>query len=446
LEPDPSSLFIFSNMLAIQPSLSDYFLFALLILLIFVNAIISGSEAAFLSLRKDKNKDLTCIPHPNDIRIDSLLSRPEELTISLYIAYNLLNVAILILTLYLLNRLPYFSHPTLWNYIGEIAIATGIIVIFVEIMPKLYASSDPRKFSRRYAPFVQAANNILRPISHLLVKSNIYNKSAIQRKHEISMDKLSKALEITSDEITHEQEKDILKGIIQFKDKTVSDILVSRADMVALDISTPFRKVIDFIIEAGFSRIPVYEDNPDYIKGILYVKDLLPHLEKPEDFHWQSLIRPAYFVPETKRIDDLLEEFRANKNHIAIVVDEYGGTSGIVTLEDILEEIVGNISDEYDEDKPFYTVAADGSYIFDGKTPLEDFFKITGIPQNKFTNFMEEAETLAGLLLEIKGNFPKRKETIVFENYKFQIEEMNKRRILKVRIVPTIKDENQNEN
>jgi len=445
LDPDPSSS-IFSNMLAIQPSISDYFLFALLILLIFVNAIISGSEAALLSLRRDKDRARIPHPNPNDIRIDSLLSKPEELTTSLCIAYNFLNVAILILAFYLLNKLPYFLNPTLWNYIGEIAIAASIILIFVEIMPKLYASSDPRKFSRRYASFIQTVNNMLRPISHLLAKSNIGKKSTLQRKHEISMDKLSKALEITSDEITHEQEKDILKGIIQFKDKTVSDILVSRADIVALDISTPFRKVIDFIIEAGFSRIPVYEDNPDYIKGILYVKDLLPHLEKPEDFHWQALIRPAYFVPETKRIDDLLEEFRTNKNHIAIVVDEYGGTSGIVTLEDILEEIVGNISDEYDEDKPLYTVAADGSYIFDGKTPLEDFFKITGIPQNKFKNFMEEAETLAGLLLEIKGNFPKRKETIVFENYKFQVEEMNKRRILKVRFVPTNDKENQNEN
>ncbi len=340
-----------------------------------------------------------------------------------------------------MNKLPYFANPALWNYVGEMAIAAGIILLFVEIMPKLYASSNPRKFSERYASFIQAVNDTLWPISHLLAKSNIYNKSTIQRKHEISMDELSKALEITSDETTHKQEKDMLKGIIRFKDKTVNDILVSRADLVAIDITTPFKKVIDFIIEAGFSRIPVYEGNPDYIKGILYVKDLLPHLNKPEDFHWQSLIRPAYFVPETKQIDDLLEEFRTNKNHIAIVVDEYGGTSGIVTLEDILEEIVGNISDEYDEDKPFYTIAPDGSYIFDGKTPLEDFFKITGISPAEFINYTEEADTLAGLLLEIKGDFPKRKETIVFKNYKFQVEEMNKRRILKIRFIPIPKKE-----
>jgi len=440
LEPDSSSSII-SNMLAMQPSVSDYFLFALLLLFIFVNAIISGSEAAFFSLKKAENKNIPRPSHQNNIRINSSVNKPEELLTSILIAYNSLNIVILVLTFYLLNKLPYFANPTLWNYIGEIAIAAGIILIFVEIMPKLYASSNPRKFSERYSSFIQAVNDTLWPISRLLAKSNLYDKSTIQRKHEISMDELSKALEITSDENTHKQEKDMLKGIIRFKDKTVNDILVSRADLVALDITTPFKKVIDFIIEAGFSRIPVYEGNPDYIKGILYVKDLLPHLNKPEDFHWQSLIRPAYFVPETKQIDDLLEEFRTNKNHIAIVVDEYGGTSGIVTLEDILEEIVGNISDEYDEDKPLYTIASDGSYIFDGKTPLEDFFKITGIPQTEFINYTDEAETLAGLILEIKGNFPKRKETIVFKNYKFQVEEMNKRRILKIRFIPTTKKE-----
>lgn len=439
LEPDPSSSII-PNMLAILPSVGDYFLFALLLLLIFVNAIISGSEAAFFSLKKDENKNIPRPSHPNNC-INSLLNKPEELLTSILITYNSLNIIILVLTLYLLNKLPYFANPALWNYVGEMAIAAGIILLFVEIMPKLYASSNPRKFSERYASFIQAVNDTLWPISHLLAKSNIYNKSTIQRKHEISMDELSKALEITSDETTHKQEKDMLKGIIRFKDKTVNDILVSRADLVAIDITTPFKKVIDFIIEAGFSRIPVYEGNPDYIKGILYVKDLLPHLNKPEDFHWQSLIRPAYFVPETKQIDDLLEEFRTNKNHIAIVVDEYGGTSGIVTLEDILEEIVGNISDEYDEDKPFYTIAPDGSYIFDGKTPLEDFFKITGISPAEFINYTEEADTLAGLLLEIKGDFPKRKETIVFKNYKFQVEEMNKRRILKIRFIPIPKKE-----
>jgi len=277
----------------------------------------------------------------------------------------------------------------------------------------------------------------MNPFSWLLVKTTtVFNRSIIQRRREISVDDLSRALEITSKEIRLEQEKDMLEGIIRFKDKMVDDILVSRSDMVAIDIETPFRDLIDFIVDAGFSRIPVFGDNHDNIKGILYVKDMLPHLGKEGSFKWQSLIRPAYFVPATKRIDDLLEEFRANKNHMAIVVDEYGGTSGLVTMEDILEEIVGDISDEYDEELPFYSMAADGSYIFEGKTPLEDFIKISGVPERDFEKMAETADTLAGLLLELKGDFPKRKESFTYHNHTFQAEEMSKKRITKVRYIP----------
>lgn len=250
------------------------------------------------------------------------------------------------------------------------------------------------------------------------------------------MEDLSKALEITSDEISRDQEKEMLEGIIRFRDKSVDDIKISRSDMIAINIQTLFVDVIDFIVEAGFSRIPVYEDNPDNIKGILYVKDLLPHLGKPHNFKWQSLIRSAYFVPGAKRIDDLLEEFRSNKIHMAIVVDEYGGTSGLVTMEDILEEIVGDISDEYDEELPLYTIATDGTYIFEGKTPLEDFIKITNVPEKDFEAMSDEVDTLAGLLLELKGDFPKRKETFTYKKYTFQAEEMSKKRIIKVRYIP----------
>src|SRR5690554_1589715 len=250
------------------------------------------------------------------------------------------------------------------------------------------------------------------------------------------MEDLSKALEITSDEITRDQEKEMLEGIIRFRDKSVDDIKISRSDMIAINIQTLFVDVIDFIVEAGFSRIPVYEDNPDTIKGILYVKDLLPHLSKTGNFKWQSLIRSAYFVPTTKRIDDLLEEFRAHKNHMAIVVDEYGGTAGLVTMEDILEEIVGDISDEYDEEQPFYILSADGSYLFEGKTPLEEFIRITNLPERDFELMQEQADTLAGLLLELKGDFPKRKESLSYRGHHFVAEEMSKKRITKVRYIP----------
>ena len=206
--------------------------------------------------------------------------------------------------------------------------------------------------------------------------------------------------------------------------------------MIAINIQSPFSEVIEFIVDAGYSRIPAYDENPDNIQGILYVKDLLPHIGKSHNFKWQSIIRSAYFVPGTKRIDDLLEEFRTNKIHMAIVVDEYGGTSGLITMEDILEEIVGDISDEYDEEFPLYSMAADGSFIFEGKTPIEDFIKITNVPEKDFELMNDEVDTLAGLLLELKGDFPKRKESFTYKKYKFQAEEMSKKRILKVRYFP----------
>lgn len=417
--------------------LSDYFLIALLLLIIFTNAIVSGAEAAFFSFKEEETDDIFTSVNPNDIQITALLNKPERLLASIIIAYNFLNVVILALSLYLLHKIPFFARGTAEKNILSVALAILLVLILIEAIPKLYASGDHRKFARKYVHFIRIISRIISPFSSLLVNSsNVISRSTIQRKYEISMDELSKALEITSNEITHEQEKDMLEGIIRFKDTTVDDILISRSDVFALDLSTPFDKVIDYIVEAGFSRIPVYDEDLDNIKGILYVKDLLPHLNRQDDFQWQSLVRQAYFVPGTKRIDDLLEEFRTNKKHMAVVVDEYGGTNGIVTMEDILEEIVGDISDEYDEDKPLYSLAADGSYIFEGKTPLEDFFRITGVSESAFRKYTAEADTVAGLMLELKGNFPKRKETIVFDEYKLQAEEMTKRRIVKVRYTP----------
>jgi len=441
LDPDPLS-YLPLNLLAFIPALTPYLLTALLLLLILMNAIISGSEIAFFTVSKKKDEEIPTSKEADKIRISRLLIKPEKLLASIVIAYNFLNVAITVLILYLLNRSPWFSGSPFDTLFFKIIIPITIILIFVEIIPKRYASYNPIRFATRLAPFITIVNNIMNPFSSLLVQiTNVFNHSITQRKHEISVDDISKALEITSNEITREQEKDMLEGIIRFKDKTADDIMVSRSDMVAIDAQTSFTDVINFIVDAGFSRIPVYEENPDNIKGILYVKDLLPHLGKTSDFKWQSLIRPAYFVPGTKRIDDLLEEFRANKNHIAIVVDEYGGTSGLVTMEDILEEIVGDISDEYDEEQPFYTFAADGSYIFEGKTPLEDFIKITGLPEKDFEQMRDEIDTLAGLLLELKGDFPKRKEIFTYKNHTFQAEEMSKKRITKVRYIPTQEQE-----
>ena len=273
------------------------------------------------------------------------------------------------------------------------------------------------------------------------VATLIINKTALRKKNGLSVDELSKALKITSTKIP--EEKEMLAEIIKFHNKTASEIMTSRLDVEDIEIKTPFRQVISFIIESGYSRIPIYSETEDDIKGILYIKDLLPYIDKPDTFRWQSLIRPAYFVPETKKINDLLEEFRKSKIHMAIVVDEFGGTSGIVTMEDILEEIVGEISDEYDEDEKPFIRLSDGSLIFEAKIQLNDFFRVTDTSPSEFKDLTDDVETLAGLLLEIKGDFPKRREIIDYNSYRFQILEADNRRIQKVKFmrVPQLAEE-----
>lgn len=432
MEPDSVS-FLQSEAATLSLSAVHFVIFSITFILLIINSIISGAETAFFSLNSSETEDIHVDADAQYERVSELLHHGEKLMGAIVITYNFLHIIIIALLFYLLNLFPYFSEGN--HVVLQIAIILVIILLFIEIIPKFYASHNALKFAKNNARFIQIIYRLVNPFSSLLVRSShILNKSVIPKKYEISVDDLSKALEITSNEMKHEQEKDMLEGIIRFKDKTVDDILVSRNDMIAIDISTTFRKVILFIVDAGFSRIPVFEDNPDNIKGILYVKDLLPHLDKADNFRWQSLIRPAYFVPGTKRIDDLLEEFRSNKNHMAVVVDEYGGTMGIVTMEDILEEIVGDISDEYDEEvKPLFTIAPDGSYIFEGKTTLENFLKITQAPERDFEKFLGEVDTIAGLMLELKGDFPKRKEAIEYKKYVFEAEEMSKRRIMKVR-------------
>jgi gliding motility-associated protein GldE len=433
LDPDPlllSSVYPTENLYA----LPDYIVAALLLLLIIVNAIASGAEVAFSTLEKKFSDDLHSSGEPKKVRISNLLKKPEKLLASFSIAQLFLQVSIAVLVIYLLNRPSLFGVNGINVPVPGIIVSICIILLFTNIISRLYASHHPLRFAGNNRFFIRLINILMSPFSLLLVK----NAATFSRKwqREISANDLTRALEIRSNEITHEQEKEMLEGIIRFKDKLVDDISASRSDMVAIELQKPFRELIDFIIEAGFSRIPVFEENADNIKGILYVKDLLPHLGKTTSFKWQTLIRPAYFVPRTKRIDDLLEEFRTQKIHMAIVVDEYGGTSGLVTMEDILEEIVGDISDEYDEELPSYTVEADGSYIFEGKTRLEDFVKITRLPVKDFEKMSEEVDTLAGLLLELKGDFPKRKESFVYKKCTFQAEEMNKKRITKVRYIP----------
>jgi len=438
LDPDPLSyLFLTGYIFPIIDPVTNLLLLALLVLLIIINVIISGSERALFSIEQKDLDACRASDKINKTRITHLLDDSQMLSASINTAYNILNISIITLCTYLLNKLPSFAEKSN-DFVLELIISFLIIIIFIEIIPKLYTSQNPLKFANRHIRFINGIYQITGIFIKPFIKTSV-NKanSSLQRKHEISMEDLSKALEITSAESPQDQEKDMLEGIIRFRDKIVDDILIPRTNMIVLDNKNTFKEVIKFIVEAGFSRIPVFDDSPDNIKGILYVKDLLPYLRKPDTFKWQTLIRNAYFVPGTKRIDDLLEEFRTNKNHMAIVVDEYGGTAGLVTMEDILEEIVGDISDEYDEDVTTYTLMPDGSYIFEAKTTLEDFIKITNVPEEDFEEISENADTLAGLILEIKGDFPKRKESIVYnQKYTFQTEELNKRRILKVRYIP----------
>ena len=272
-------------------------------------------------------------------------------------------------------------------------------------------------------------------MSGLLVRSTvIVNKCVAKRNYNISVDDLSQALELT-DKTEISEESNILEGIIRFGGETAKEVMTPRLDMVDLDINSTFKEVLDCVVENGYSRVPVYEDSRDNIKGVLYIKDLLPHLKKGADFKWQNLIRSAYFVPETKMIDDLLRDFQANKIHIAIVVDEFGGTSGIVTMEDIIEEIVGEINDEYDEEERSYVKINDHTYVFEAKTLLSDFYKILKIDADVFEDIEGDADTLAGLLLEIKGEFPKLHEKLKYEHYQFEVLEMDARRILKVKVI-----------
>jgi gliding motility-associated protein GldE len=345
---------------------------------------------------------------------------------------NFVNIGVVVLSTYTFNQVFDFVNAPIIGFLTETIFLTFLILLFGEVLPKVYAQSNPLKYTRKTAFFQNGMMKITKPVTSLMLSATHFVNHTVKKKNnDVSVDDLSKALELTSDDLP--EEKDMLAGIISLYNKTVVEIMTSRMDVADLDIKTSFKEVIPYIVEVGYSRIPVYSLTQDDIKGILYIKDLLPHLSKQTDFHWQTLIRPAYFVPENKKIDDLLEEFRTTKTHLAVVVDEFGGTSGIVTMEDILEEIVGEISDEYDEEDPKFIHLSDGSYVFDAKILLTDFFRSTGVDPKSFGKLTDEVDTLAGLILEIKGDFPAKKEVITYENYSFRILEINKKRILKVK-------------
>ena len=431
---DPDSLpLLFSSLTFSPASVGDIITLMFAVVFLGFSAFISASEIAFFSLSPQDINELEEEREPQDILIKSLLTRSEYLLATILIANNLVNVAVVMLCTFFINNIIDFSNTPILGFIFQTIILTFLLLLFGEIMPKIYASHNALKFARKASHTLQILQKVFYPLGNFLVKSTqLINKHISHKNINISMNELSQALEMTKVDIN--EEKAMLEGIIKFGGKTVAEIMTSRIDMTDIDIKTNFKNLIKNIVENGYSRLPVYDGNEDNIKGIIYIKDLLPYLDRDENFHWQNLLRNPYFVPEMKMIDDLLEEFRSRKIHMAIVVDEFGGTSGIVTMEDILEEIVGEISDEYDEEEKQYTKIDNNTYIFEGKTLLNDFYKITGIPESDFVEISDEAETLAGLILEIKQDFPIAKEKINYGIYTFVVLEMNKRRIIKVKV------------
>ena len=403
--------------------------------LLFASGFASGSEIAFFSLSPADLSELDEEKTEEDQHIKQLREDSERTLATILITNNLVNVTIIMLFGYFFDHTVNFGQAWWLEFLCITVLLTFLLLLFGEIMPKVYAGQQPLRFCRGTVNGILLCRKLFYPFASIVVSSGRLADKVVQKEnHVLSVDDLEQALELTDKEDIKDEQR-ILEGIVRFGDETAKEIMTSRQDVVDLDFRSTFQEVLQCIVENNYSRIPVYQDNSDNIRGILYIKDLLPHLTKGASFRWQSLIRPPYFVPETKKIDDLLREFQENKVHIAIVVDEFGGTSGIVTLEDVLEEIVGEINDEYDEDEKNYQRINSNTYVFEGKTLLSDFYKILNLDDETFEEVEGDADTIAGLLLEIKGEFPKLHEKIDFQNITFEIQEMEERRISKVKVV-----------
>ena len=404
------------------------------VLLLF-SALASGSEIAFFSLTPNHLNELDEDKNESDRKILKLREDSERTLATILITNNLVNVTIIMLLNYFIAHVVDFGNAVWLEFIVITVLLTFLLLLFGEIMPKVYAGQNPLAFCRLTAGSILFLSKVFYPLSEILIKTGLLAEKVVQKEnHVLSVDDLEQALELTDKEELKE-EKNMLEGIVRFGDESAKEVMTSRQDVVDLDFRLPFPEVLKCIIENNYSRIPVYQDTIDNIRGILYIKDLLPHLSKPATFRWQSLIRPPYFVPETKKIDDLLRDFQENKVHIAIVVDEFGGTSGIITLEDILEEIVGEINDEYDEEEKNYTRINANTYIFEGKTLLSDLYKILNLDDETFEEVEGDADSLAGLLLEIKGDFPELHERIDYKNFTFEVTEIDEHRISKIKVV-----------
>lgn len=427
MDPDPSS---FLNTIDFELLIG---LVAVLLLLI-CSAFISGSEVALFSLSQKDVDDLTNEDFNKGNLISRLLDRPKKLLATILVANNFINIAVVIIFSSISEKIFGAIHSQLIRFLLEVIVITFLILLFGEVLPKIYANRNNVSFSKTVSLPISILDKLLSPLTIPMRNIILFvEKKFSVQKTSFSVDQLSQALELTNHSETTQEEQKILEGIVTFGNTEVRQVMSPRIDIFALDIEEKFSEVMPKIVDKGYSRIPVYKDNIDQIEGVLFIKDLIPYIDEKE-FDWQNLIREPFFIPENKKLDNLLKEFQGMKNHLAIVVDEYGGTSGLVSLEDILEEIVGDISDEFDDENIIYSQIDDKNYLFEGKISLKDFYRIVDVNEEEFEECKGEAETLAGFVLEISGNFPKKNQKIPFKEYWFTIESLDKRRIKQIKV------------
>ena len=440
MDPDPEP-YIEPISVILTPFFTGFTLNAIiglvvLCLLLVASALISSSETAYFSLQPADIDDLESRTDAKSKLVLKLRENPKTLLATILIGNNFVNVTITLLATYIVSEMFDMANHPAAAFIMELVVITSLVLIIGEITPKILAAKRPVKFSRFMARTLQVLIVVFRPLSRLLVNSTSFmDKHLEKKKGEISMDDLSTAVDIATEASTPIEEKNMLKGIATFTEKEVSSVMKPRIDIIAIELGMPFQDMLTTVIKSGFSRIPVYEETLDKVSGILYVKDLLPYLDT-QSFDWQKLIRPAFFVPENRKINDLFQDFREKKIHIAIVVDEYGGTSGLITMEDVIEEIVGDINDEFDNVKQeqHYTKLDDNTYLFKAQTSIVDFCKVFNLSENYFESMQGEADTLAGLVLEIEGRIPEIGFSFNVEKFNFEITDADTRKIIQIKV------------
>lgn len=413
------------------------YLLVLIVLIIF-SALVSGSEVALFSLNPTEMEMINNGETKPFLRIKKLLNSPKKLLATILVANNFINIAIILLsTLTIEGLIDFKTMPDWLVFLIQAIGITFIILLFGEVIPKVYATKNALALAQIMSSPLNILSKIFTPLSNLLIFStNILDKKIKRKSHDITVEELSHALDLTDDINSDNEEHRILKGIVQFGETNVSEVMRARVNVVAIEKNTAFSTILTTIVESGHSRIPVYDGSFDKVLGILYIKDVIPFINSEDDFDWLSLIRTPFFVPENKKLDDLLKEFQERKIHLAVVVDEYGGTSGIITLEDVIEEIVGEISDEFDEDDIAYSKIDDKTYIFDANTSINDVSKVIDLEDNTpFVEMKKEADTLAGLIIELSGKIPLKNERINFMNFSFIIEASDKRRVKRLKMI-----------